>query len=212
MPMRYSSIEGTHEVFGDKVHIDRLDSRTLERGHTKTFAYLVWVWDMAFIPTKHTYWKLPRGTGHVEEMEAVWYDLFIHVDRMEVWTPRPPRSSHSAQSGIPFSGSDDVDGPLCTYPGTWTMHIEDGQCKERHKRQARTRDAGDCPWAAPDVTTTTAVPARSPGRTCSRVMVAAHTLRQRSLPRSTSHVATPQLAIAQADPRARGPGASVQWP
>uniref|UniRef100_A0A453F658 Uncharacterized protein n=1 Tax=Aegilops tauschii subsp. strangulata TaxID=200361 RepID=A0A453F658_AEGTS len=58
------------EVFGDKVRIDRLDSRTLERDHTKTFACWVWVWDMAFTPTRHTYWKLPQGAGRVEEMEG----------------------------------------------------------------------------------------------------------------------------------------------
>lgn len=38
MPMQYWSIEGAEEVFGDKVRVDRLDSRTLECGHTKTFA------------------------------------------------------------------------------------------------------------------------------------------------------------------------------
>uniref|UniRef100_A0A453IAX7 Uncharacterized protein n=1 Tax=Aegilops tauschii subsp. strangulata TaxID=200361 RepID=A0A453IAX7_AEGTS len=48
--------------------IDRLDSRTHERGHTKTFACWVWVWDVAHISTKHTLWRVPRGEGHVEAM------------------------------------------------------------------------------------------------------------------------------------------------
>uniref|UniRef100_A0A452ZHL0 Uncharacterized protein n=1 Tax=Aegilops tauschii subsp. strangulata TaxID=200361 RepID=A0A452ZHL0_AEGTS len=111
--MQYRSIRGVQEVFGDKVQINRLDSRTLERGHTKTFACWVWVWDMAFIPIRHTYWKLPRDVGRVEEMEgfsspdsrvapplgATRFDLLIHVDRVEDWSPRSPHSSHSAQSG-----------------------------------------------------------------------------------------------------------------
>uniref|UniRef100_A0A453FBA6 Uncharacterized protein n=1 Tax=Aegilops tauschii subsp. strangulata TaxID=200361 RepID=A0A453FBA6_AEGTS len=111
--MQYWSIEGAQEVLGDKVCVDRLNSRTLERGHTKTFACWVWVWDMSFIPTRHTYWKLPRGAGRVEEMVgfsppdrrvapppgATRFDLLIHVDLIEDWSPRSPRSSHSAQSG-----------------------------------------------------------------------------------------------------------------
>uniref|UniRef100_A0A453IKD8 Uncharacterized protein n=1 Tax=Aegilops tauschii subsp. strangulata TaxID=200361 RepID=A0A453IKD8_AEGTS len=110
---QYWTLEGVQEVFGDKVRIDRLDSRTLERDHTKHFACWVWVWDMVFIPTRHTYWKLPQGAGRVEEMEGYSppdrrvalppgterYDLLTHVDRVEDWSPRSPRSSHSAQSG-----------------------------------------------------------------------------------------------------------------
>ncbi|XBI81338.1 hypothetical protein VPH35_090264 [Triticum aestivum] len=149
MPMQYWSIEGAQEVFGDKVCVDRLDSLTLERGHTKTFACWVWVWDMSFIPTRHTYWKLPRGTGRVEEMvgfsppdrrvapppSATRFDLLIHVDLIEDWSPRSPRSSHSAQSGLPSSGIDDGDALPHTFPGTWTMHVEDGQSEEPHRRQ-----------------------------------------------------------------------------
>uniref|UniRef100_A0A453NAD2 Uncharacterized protein n=1 Tax=Aegilops tauschii subsp. strangulata TaxID=200361 RepID=A0A453NAD2_AEGTS len=111
--MQYWSIEGAQEVLGNKVCVDCLDCRTLERGHTKTFACWVWVWDMAFIPKRHTYWKLPRGAGRVEKMDgfsppdrrvalppgAMRFDLLIHVDRIEDWSPRSLRSSHSAQSG-----------------------------------------------------------------------------------------------------------------
>lgn len=107
---------------------------------------------MAFIPTRHTYWALPRGAGRVEEMEgfsppdrrvapppgASRFDLLIHVDRVEDWSPRSPRSSHSAQSGLPSSDSDnDDDALLHIFPGTWAMHVEDGQREERHRRQAR---------------------------------------------------------------------------
>uniref|UniRef100_A0A452Y5N9 Uncharacterized protein n=1 Tax=Aegilops tauschii subsp. strangulata TaxID=200361 RepID=A0A452Y5N9_AEGTS len=48
--------------------VDRLDSRTLERSHTKTFACWVWVWDVGLIPTKHTFWLMQRGAGRVDEM------------------------------------------------------------------------------------------------------------------------------------------------
>ena len=133
-------MEGVEEVFGDKARVDRLDSRTLERDHTKTFACWVWVWEMAFIPTHHTYWKLPQGAGWVEEMEGFSpldrhvasppgterYDLLIHVDRLEDWLPRSLRSSHSAQSGLPSSDSDHDDDLPCTFPGSWTMHWEVG--------------------------------------------------------------------------------------
>lgn len=60
VPMQYWSLEGAEEIFGKLVCVDRLDSRTLERGHTKTFAW-VWVWDVAHIPMKHTLWVLPAA-------------------------------------------------------------------------------------------------------------------------------------------------------
>ncbi|XBI09094.1 hypothetical protein VPH35_136727 [Triticum aestivum] len=106
---------------------------------------------MSFIPTRRTYWKLPRGAGRVEEMEgfslpdrrvapppgATRYDLLIHVDRIKDWTLCSSRSSHSVQSGLPSSGSNDDDALPRTHLGTWTMHVEDGQREEPHRRQAR---------------------------------------------------------------------------
>ncbi|XP_044369738.1 uncharacterized protein [Triticum aestivum] len=53
MPLHLWSLEGAAEVLSDKCIIDRLDSRNHERGHLKTFACWVWVWDVAFIPTRH---------------------------------------------------------------------------------------------------------------------------------------------------------------
>ncbi|KAE8796969.1 D-3-phosphoglycerate dehydrogenase, chloroplastic [Hordeum vulgare] len=38
VPMHFCSVEGAEEILGRRVRADRLDSRTLERGHTKTFA------------------------------------------------------------------------------------------------------------------------------------------------------------------------------
>uniref|UniRef100_A0A8I6WK24 Uncharacterized protein n=1 Tax=Hordeum vulgare subsp. vulgare TaxID=112509 RepID=A0A8I6WK24_HORVV len=66
--MHYWSVEGAEEIPVRRVRVDRLDSRTLERGHTKTFACWVWTSDVANIPTKHTLVVLPRGAGRVEEM------------------------------------------------------------------------------------------------------------------------------------------------
>ena len=68
-------------------------------GHTKTFACWVWVWDMAFIPTRHTYWNLPAALSALKRCtafrhrdapppSAARYDRLIHVDRIENWTPR----------------------------------------------------------------------------------------------------------------------------
>ncbi|KAE8797888.1 D-3-phosphoglycerate dehydrogenase, chloroplastic [Hordeum vulgare] len=39
--MHYWSVEGMEEILGKRVRVDRLDSRMLERGHAKTFAYWV---------------------------------------------------------------------------------------------------------------------------------------------------------------------------
>ncbi|KAE8774626.1 D-3-phosphoglycerate dehydrogenase, chloroplastic [Hordeum vulgare] len=36
--MQFWSVEGAEEILGKRMRVDRLDSRTLERGHTKTFA------------------------------------------------------------------------------------------------------------------------------------------------------------------------------
>lgn len=141
MPLQLWSVAGAAKVLGDKCIIDQLDSRTHERGHTRTFACWVWVWDVAFIPTTHTIWRAARGAGRVEAMlgfsppsrevapppRVKRHDMLIHVDRVEDWSPLSPRSSHSAQSGLPSSGSDDSRTVPTVWPGTWTMHVEDGQ-------------------------------------------------------------------------------------
>ena len=128
-------------MFGDKVCIDRLDSRTLERDHTKTFACWVWVWDVAFIPTKRTIWRVAGDARHVDAMlgfsppscqvapppAVKKRELLVHVDRVDDFTPPSARSSHSRQRGLPSSSSDD-DAPFpAIYPGTWTRQVEDGQ-------------------------------------------------------------------------------------
>ena len=106
LPMQLWTLEGAKEVLGDQVIIERLDSRTFERADTKHFAVWVWVWQLHHIPTKRTLWKHARGAGRVEEMEdfsppdrrvalppgAERYHLLIHVDRVEAWSPRSPKS------------------------------------------------------------------------------------------------------------------------
>ncbi|KAE8768624.1 D-3-phosphoglycerate dehydrogenase, chloroplastic [Hordeum vulgare] len=37
VPMQFWPVDGAEEILGKRVRVDRLDSRTLERGHTKTF-------------------------------------------------------------------------------------------------------------------------------------------------------------------------------
>ncbi|KAE8803915.1 D-3-phosphoglycerate dehydrogenase, chloroplastic [Hordeum vulgare] len=152
IPMHFWSVEGAEEILGRRVRVDRLDSRTLERGHTKTFACWVWTDDVGNIPTKHCLGILPRGAGHVEEMvgfsppdrrvapppATAEYSMLIHVDRVEDWTPPSPRSSHSERSGLPSSDSDGDAAPFpAVAPASWTMGIEDGQNGRRKKHQAR---------------------------------------------------------------------------
>ncbi|KAE8809813.1 D-3-phosphoglycerate dehydrogenase, chloroplastic [Hordeum vulgare] len=152
VPMHFWSVEGAEEILGKRVRVDRLDSRTLERGHTKTFACWVWTDDVASIPTRHTLGVLPRGAGCVDEMEGfsppdrrvapplatAEYSMLIHVDRVEGWTPLSPRSSHSGQSDVPSSSSDEDDRPFpAVAPASWKMGIEDGQRDGRHRAHAR---------------------------------------------------------------------------
>ncbi|KAE8818366.1 D-3-phosphoglycerate dehydrogenase, chloroplastic [Hordeum vulgare] len=140
--MQFWSVDGAKEILGKKVRVDRLDSRTLERGHTKTFACWVWTNDVANIPTRHTLGVLPRGVGRVEEMEGFSppdrrvspppatanYEMLIHVDRVEDWAPPSPRSSHSVQSRISSSGSDDESKPFpAVSSAPWAIGVEDGQ-------------------------------------------------------------------------------------
>ncbi|KAE8776577.1 D-3-phosphoglycerate dehydrogenase, chloroplastic [Hordeum vulgare] len=152
VPMQFWSMEGAEEILGKQVRVDRLDSRTLERGHTKTFACWIWTSDIANIPTSHTIAVLPRGAGRVDEMEGFSppdrrvapppatadYTMLIHVDCIEDWTTPSPRSSHSGQSGLPSSGSDNDSAsfPLVA-PATWSMGVEDGRGPGRNQRQAR---------------------------------------------------------------------------
>ncbi|XP_045091027.1 uncharacterized protein [Aegilops tauschii subsp. strangulata] len=157
LPMQFWSLEGADEAFGDFGRIDRLDSRTLERGHTKTFACWLWTWNVAHIPTTRALWVLKRGAGRVDEIIGYSppdrrippppgvrrYDMLIHVDRMEDWTPLSPRSSHSGQSGIPSSSDDDDDRPFPrTEPGSWAAGVEDGQAPGR--RAAPRAPASGC--------------------------------------------------------------------
>uniref|UniRef100_A0A8I6YBY1 Uncharacterized protein n=1 Tax=Hordeum vulgare subsp. vulgare TaxID=112509 RepID=A0A8I6YBY1_HORVV len=150
--MHFWYVEGAEEILGRRVRVDRLDSRTLERGHTKTFACWVWTDDVGNIPTKHCLGILPRGVGRVEEMvgfsppdrrvapplATAEYSMLIHVDRVEDWTPPSPRSSHSERSGIPSSDSDGDAAPFpAVAPASWTMGTEDGQNGGRKKHQAR---------------------------------------------------------------------------
>uniref|UniRef100_A0A8I6Y709 CCHC-type domain-containing protein n=1 Tax=Hordeum vulgare subsp. vulgare TaxID=112509 RepID=A0A8I6Y709_HORVV len=152
VPMHLWSVEGAEEILGRRVRVDRLDSRTLERGHMKTFACWVWTDDVGSIPTKHCLGILPRGAGRIEEMvgfsppdrrvapspATAEYSMLIHVDRVEDWTPPSPRSSHSERSGLPSSDSDGDDAPFpAVAPASWTMGTEDGQDGGRKKRQAR---------------------------------------------------------------------------
>ncbi|KAI4990519.1 hypothetical protein ZWY2020_038882 [Hordeum vulgare] len=150
--MHFWSVEGAEDILGRRVHVNRLDSRTLERGHTKTFAYWVWARDIADIPTSHTLGVLPHGAGRVEEMEGfsppdrrvvpppatAEYTMLIHVDRVEDWMQPSPRSSHSGQSGLPSSGSDDEGPPFpLVAPASWTLGVEDGQGGDRSQRLPR---------------------------------------------------------------------------
>ncbi|KAI4988609.1 hypothetical protein ZWY2020_035849 [Hordeum vulgare] len=152
VPMQFWSVEGAEEILGKRVRVDRLDSRTLERGHTKTFACWIWTSDITKIPTSHTIAVLPRGAGRVDEMEGFSppdrrvapppatadYTMLIHVDRIEDWTSPSPRSSHSGQSGLPSSGSDNDSAPFpLVAPATWSMGVEDGRGPGRNQRQAR---------------------------------------------------------------------------
>ncbi|KAE8813556.1 hypothetical protein D1007_09258 [Hordeum vulgare] len=72
----------------------------------------------------------PAATAH--------YTILIHVDRIEDWTPPSPRSSHSGQSGLPSSGSDDDSTPFpVVAPASWKMGVEDGRALGRSQRPAR---------------------------------------------------------------------------
>ncbi|KAE8808741.1 D-3-phosphoglycerate dehydrogenase, chloroplastic [Hordeum vulgare] len=69
VPMHFWLIEGAEEILGRRVRVDRMDSRTLEHGHTKTFACWVWTSDVANIPTKHTMavqdgWRRWKASRH----------------------------------------------------------------------------------------------------------------------------------------------------
>ncbi|KAE8814118.1 D-3-phosphoglycerate dehydrogenase, chloroplastic [Hordeum vulgare] len=159
VPMQFWSVEGAEEILGKRVRVDRLDSRTLERGHTKTFSCWIWTSDIANIPTSHTIAVLSRGAGRVEEMEGFSppdsrvepppatadYTMLIHVDRIEDWTTPSPRSCHSGQSGLPSSGSDDDSAPFpLVAPATWSMGVEDGRGPGCNQRQARVPVADLC--------------------------------------------------------------------
>ncbi|KAE8809346.1 D-3-phosphoglycerate dehydrogenase, chloroplastic [Hordeum vulgare] len=189
VPMHYWLMEGAEEILDRRVRVDRLDSRTLECGHTKTFACWVWTSDVASIPTKHTLAVLPRGAGRVEEMErfsppdrrvapppaTADYYMLINVGRIEDWTPPSPRSSHSGQSGMSSSDSYNDDRPFpAVAPASWTMGVEDGQRGARPQRRAHASVANlgcnGMPRGGRAVTTTSTVApgvrASAPGRTC----------------------------------------------
>ncbi|XP_044382787.1 uncharacterized protein [Triticum aestivum] len=95
--MQFWSLPGAEEALGDIGRVDWLDSRTLERGHTKTFACWLWVWDVAHIPTRRALWVMKRDIGRSDEIVGIAlddrrvpplpsarrYDMLIHVDLLE---------------------------------------------------------------------------------------------------------------------------------
>ncbi|XBI08724.1 hypothetical protein VPH35_136413 [Triticum aestivum] len=99
--MRLWSLAGAEEVLGDLCIVDRLDSRTHERGHTKSFACWVWTTDVTRIPTKCEIWRAARGAGRVEAMLGFsppsrqvapppgirCRELLVHIDKIKDWTP-----------------------------------------------------------------------------------------------------------------------------
>ncbi|KAI4972246.1 hypothetical protein ZWY2020_003171 [Hordeum vulgare] len=123
------------EILGRRVRVDRLDSRTLERGHTKTFACWVWTDDVGNTPTMHSLGDLPRGAGRVEEMVGLSppdrrvapppataeYSMIIHVDRVR--STLRPRFFADRRSGIRPSDKEDA---LPMVAASWTMGTEDG--------------------------------------------------------------------------------------
>ncbi|KAE8773023.1 hypothetical protein D1007_54859 [Hordeum vulgare] len=56
------------EVLGVNCIVDRLDTCTHERGHTRTFVCWMWVRDVTLISTKNTIWQAARGAQRVETM------------------------------------------------------------------------------------------------------------------------------------------------
>ncbi|KAE8804574.1 D-3-phosphoglycerate dehydrogenase, chloroplastic [Hordeum vulgare] len=152
VPMHLWSVEGAEDILGRKVRVDRLDSRTLERGHTKKFACWVWTDDVGNIPTKHCLGILPRGAGRVEEMvgfsppdrrvapppATAEYSMLIHVDRVEDWTPPPPRPP------VPPTPSGAVSHPLirtATTPPSRLSRPRPGQWGPRTAKRGEGRSA-----------------------------------------------------------------------
>uniref|UniRef100_A0A8I6WB99 Uncharacterized protein n=1 Tax=Hordeum vulgare subsp. vulgare TaxID=112509 RepID=A0A8I6WB99_HORVV len=79
------------------------------------------------------------------------YEMLIHVDRVEDWAPPSPCSSHSGQSGIPSSGSDNDGKPFpAVSSAPLTVGVEDAQRPDRQPRlqQAPVADLGcrGLPW------------------------------------------------------------------
>uniref|UniRef100_A0A8I6X329 Uncharacterized protein n=1 Tax=Hordeum vulgare subsp. vulgare TaxID=112509 RepID=A0A8I6X329_HORVV len=211
--MHLWSVEGAEDILGRKVRVDRLDSRTLERGHTKMFACWVWTDDVGNIPTKHCLGILPRGAGRVEEMigfsppdrrvapppATAEYSLLIHVDRVEDWTPpRPP---------VPPTPSRAVSHPLirtATTPPSRLSRPRPGQWGPRTAKRGEERSdwharrwpalaAGECLAAAESMTATGMVTRgggenNAPGRTFFSAVAA---LRQ-----STHNLRLPDSAAA----------------
>ncbi|XBI46506.1 hypothetical protein VPH35_110747 [Triticum aestivum] len=105
------SLEGAKEVLGKFCIIDRLDSHTFECWDTRTFAAWVWVWNLTDIPTRHFLSSFEEGANCAvpPPPEGERSSLLFHIDRVEDWTPREPRSPASYQSGLPSSGSSSND-------------------------------------------------------------------------------------------------------
>ncbi|XP_037436001.1 uncharacterized protein LOC119303025 [Triticum dicoccoides] len=95
--IQFWSLLGAEKALEDIGRIDRLNSRTLERGHTKTFACWLWVWDVAHISTRRALCVMKCGIGRFDEIVGIAlddrraplppgarrYDMLIHADLLE---------------------------------------------------------------------------------------------------------------------------------
>ncbi|XP_044955207.1 uncharacterized protein LOC123405667 [Hordeum vulgare subsp. vulgare] len=103
LPMHSWSLEGAEEILGRRVRVDRLDSRTLERGHTKIFACWVWARDIEGLPRRRR-----RRSTPCSSMSTGW--------RTGCRPLRAPPTSPRAASHHPT--------PTTTLPSQWwPLHL-----------------------------------------------------------------------------------------
>ncbi|XBI56893.1 hypothetical protein VPH35_038404 [Triticum aestivum] len=91
LPLDMWTLEGAEEVLGRFCIIDRLDSHTIERRDTRTFACWAWVWSLTDIPTRHCLSCFEDAAGLVVEMQG--FSPPLQASRT---VPEPPEGERSS--------------------------------------------------------------------------------------------------------------------
>lgn len=163
LPIHVWNPQMARTVLGDDCLFDRIETNTVRKESTDIFFCWVWMWNPDFLHRTKRMTIFPPGAGLTPclaggQYRAVlpppkgrYFDLIVHLDRIEDWSPPQECTPSSPQSGLPSSGfSDSVEYPKIYDFEDWVPGVVDGRralprtvCRPQPTPDQRRQDRGD---------------------------------------------------------------------